>query len=375
MVWPGPSPPARGEADAPGKCLNCHDPHGWPDNAGQIPFLAIGREEKLCNQCHDGAPASTNIWSDFQLPFRHPAGDRTDVHRGPTEARPEDFGFAPEDRRHAECVDCHNPHVARTDRLASAAQMPKSLLGVGRVAVVNGPVGTAPAYTFVPGRDTLSFPGGEYQVCFKCHSSWTTQPPGQQDLATLFNTNNRSFHPVEATGRNTNIRPGAFNGAWSARSRTSCSDCHGGDAFSAAGPHGSTEPHLLRRRYETAAFGGGPPPSGLVRSPVPGSSADPGQLCFLCHQYDVYANSASPSGMLAQSRFNPPGTAGGHAKHVLDYGVSCYSCHDSHGVADQPHLIATGRTPGITSFTEGATGGDCGPTCHVPRNYAINYPR
>jgi hypothetical protein len=79
--------------------------------------------------------------------------------------------------------------------------------------------------------------------------------------------------------------------------------------------------------------------------------------------------------VLAESRFNPPGTPGGHARHVADLGVSCYACHDSHGAPDQPHLIATGRNPGITNYVEGPTGGDCGSTCHVTRSYAINYPR
>src|ERR1051326_2914158 len=47
-IWPGPYPPPRTEADAPGKCLNCHDPHGWEDADGMIPRLTIGREEVLC---------------------------------------------------------------------------------------------------------------------------------------------------------------------------------------------------------------------------------------------------------------------------------------------------------------------------------------
>ena len=87
--------------------------------------------------------------------------------------------------------------------------------------------------------------------------------------------------PVEALGRNPNIQPGAFAGTWNALSRMRCSDCHGGDAFSAAGPHGSNEPHILKRPYDTS---------------ISGAAPGPDQLCFLCHSYDVYANpNASPA--------------------------------------------------------------------------------
>jgi hypothetical protein len=56
-------------------------------------------------------------------------------------------------------------------------------------------------------------PIDEYQLCFKCHSSWTTQPAGQSDLALLLNNNNPSYHPVEAAGRDPLIASGAFEEA------------------------------------------------------------------------------------------------------------------------------------------------------------------
>jgi len=60
VVWPGPTPPARPLGNW-GKCVNCHNPHGYKDTTGLIPNMAFSREENLCLTCHDGSPASKNI--------------------------------------------------------------------------------------------------------------------------------------------------------------------------------------------------------------------------------------------------------------------------------------------------------------------------
>ena len=185
MIWPGPNPPARTEAGAASKCVNCHEPHGWKDAVGLIPFLGMAREEALCTTCHDGSPAITDIKQDMRKAFRHPIQDRSGVHLGPLESTPADFAAAPVNRRHSECQDCHNPHMAHADRLGlPAAPALSSLnLGISRVRPINGSAGQPPTYAFIAGSDSLSGPITEYQLCFKCHSSWTTQPSAQSDLA------------------------------------------------------------------------------------------------------------------------------------------------------------------------------------------------
>ena len=360
-VWPGPDPPARNEAGAAGKCLNCHDPHGLTDGLGAIPFLSLQREESLCLTCHDGSPASTNLLIDVNKAFNHTTTLYTGRHAGPTESQPSDFGISPLNKRHAECEDCHNPHVARSDGVLppAAPAASKRLLGVSRVDVLNGSAGTPPSFTFIPGSDTLTSGPTEYQLCFKCHSSWTTQPAGQTDLALVLNPANPSTHPVEARGANPGILTTAFTAGWTASSLTYCGDCHGSN-LGAAGPHGSSYRYILRQPYTAAT--------------TP-RTMDPNELCFRCHDYNVYGSASSPDPTQASSRFNKPGASMGHADHVGAQQVSCYSCHTTHGSTREAFLIVTGRSPGIMTYTATANGGTCVATCHGAQSYTVNYAR
>lgn len=362
MVWPGPVPPARIEMDARGKCVNCHDPHGWNDLAGLIPRLGIAREEQLCAACHDGHPATSNVMADLQKPYRHPVTDFSGRHTGPGENTPTAFGITPINNRHSECEDCHNPHVSRADRLGGPSGLDASAttLGVSRIEVLNGPAGTPPAYRFLPASDTLTTPVAEYQLCFKCHSSWTTLPSGRTDLALVLNPNNPSYHPIEAEGRNPGIDAAAFTAGWKATSLTRCGDCHGGDFGNVRGPHGSIWAGLLKR--------------SSVASPAPRMMTSD-ELCFSCHAYDVYANPSAPEVLRGASRFNGPRAEAGHAEHVGEEQIPCYACHVTHGSTTQPHLIAIGRSPGIRVYTSTPTGGTCTASCHGAESYSVNYAR
>jgi predicted CXXCH cytochrome family protein len=362
-IWPGPDPPPRIEVGAAGKCLNCHEPHGLADATGLVPALGLAREEKLCLTCHDGSPASTNIGVELAKPYRHPVADYTGRHQGPTESQPSDFGAAPQNNRHAECVDCHDPHVSGPDLGGPpAAPAPsRTTFGVSRVLVQNGGAGSLPSFQFAAGQDTLTTPIAEYQLCFKCHSSWTTQPTGQTDLAVQLNPANASYHPVEAAGADPNIAAGAFATGWSVSSLTRCDDCHGSDFVGAPrGPHGSTYRYILKQSYIA---------SSTTRTMTPD------EICFSCHTHDAYANPAAGATVLGYSRFNQPGATMGHAEHVGQQGVPCYACHVTHGAPNQRHLLITGRSPGIISFTESPGGGTCQPTCHDAKSYTVNYAR
>ncbi|HEY6006055.1 MAG TPA: cytochrome c3 family protein [Anaeromyxobacter sp.] len=356
-AWPGPFPPARRDPRAAGKCLNCHDPHGKADRSGVIPSLLAVREGELCLACHDGDPSTLDVARDVRKPYAHSpyrGGDRHDAREGGDPAR---YGYVG-GNRHAACGDCHNAHAAARDAAPPLAPAASGRLArVGRVRVLNGAAGMIPLFDYRPGNDT-STPILEYEVCFKCHSSWTRQRPGEPDLAVAFNPNNPSFHPVEAPGKSATIDPNAFANGISASSTVFCGDCHGSDDSSARGPHGSRFSHLLRRAYDSRG----------------GQLTTPDGLCFLCHRYDVYAGAAAGPAQRA-SRWNPPAAPSGHAFHVGQRNVGCFACHESHGSTRFPALIVLGRLPGLQGFSASAAGGSCASACHSQRAYAVNYPR
>lgn len=357
FVWPGPNPAPRWEAGAAGKCLNCHNPHGKADRTGLIPSMLVAREEQLCLTCHDGSPSVRDIARELRKPYNHPAMFNQGKHRADENGDPSAFSYRG-GNRHAECSDCHNSHAVTSDLLPPTSPTASNRnVRVGRVKVLNGGPGSIPLYDYRSAFDT-SAPVLEYEICFKCHSSYTQQPPGQRDLAQAFNTNNASYHPVQGQGKNLFIRADAFVSGRSAAGTIFCSDCHGSDDSNLRGPHGSQFESILVRSYE-------------ARSANRLTNRD--ELCFICHNYDTYV---SPSGFSqSASRFNAPAAPNGHAFHVGERNVPCYACHDSHGSPDFPALIVTGRSPGLVSFSVNPAGGTCLQTCHGSRAYQINYPR
>ncbi|OGR00389.1 MAG: hypothetical protein A2505_08695 [Deltaproteobacteria bacterium RIFOXYD12_FULL_55_16] len=350
FIWPGPTPSARREPNAAGKCLNCHNPHGRQDRIGKISGLLSIREESLCLTCHNGSKATKDIAREIRKPYSHRGMSRINS-AGPDD--PARYSYSG-GNRHADCSDCHNAHAVVGDAvppIAPAASRRNAL--VGRIRVTNNGPGIVPRYEYVSARDN-STPLLEYQLCYKCHSSWTRQPPGQQDIALLLNPANASFHPVEAQGKNANINLLSFAGGLNSFSLVHCSDCHGSDETDIRGPHGSRFPKLLKSAYET---------QGLGRV----SNRD--DLCFRCHSFATYADTLSAPAQQAYSRF------GKHVWHVGQQRLSCYACHESHGSPQFGALIVIGRNPGLRNFSMTAAGGSCTSTCHGSKSYVVNYPR
>jgi predicted CXXCH cytochrome family protein len=359
VLWPGPFPRARLAVADAGKCLNCHAPHGKRDLYGLIPSLLVLREEGLCLACHDGNPSSQDIAREIRKPYAHAVRQNSGRHRADEGADPALYSNVG-NNRHVECSDCHNAHALFGDPMPPLApQASNRNAWVSRIRVINGGPGTAPQYDYLPALDT-GMPVLEYEICFKCHSSWVQLPPGQPDLARLFNPNNASHHPVERQGNSPGIDPNAFAGGMNAFSTIFCSDCHGSEDGALRGPHGSQFPNLLRRPYEANST------NRIV---------DRDELCFACHNFDTYANPGAFPLAQQASRFNPPASPGGHTFHITQQNVPCFACHDSHGSPRFGALIVTGRSPGLLSFSMNVGGGSCMPTCHGSRPYSINYPR
>jgi len=290
-------------AHAQDKCIDCHDPHGVRDRDGVIEHMLSEREPQVCLRCHDGSRAA-DIRTELTKSYVH--GTRN---------------------RQAACSDCHNVHQVIKDPAPSSADASNRLAGVSRVQVANGGAGVIPGYRLVAADD----PGDpkEFEVCFKCHSSYAKQPFGQPDLARLTNPANASFHPIQAAGRNARISPEAFVNGFGPDSIITCSDCHD--------QHGSFYRYLLKKSQD--------------------------DLCFDCHTREVYAGGSTGS------RFNT------HALHVAIAKVQCFACHETHGSPRNAALIATGRMPGMNSYTQTPSGGNCISICHSLQTYTVSYPR
>lgn len=217
-----------------------------------------------------------------------------------------------------------------------------ALKGVSRVSV-NNVSASQVTYTYRAPSD--STPVKEYEVCFVCHSSWTTQPAGQTNYAAVFNDKNPSFHPLEAKAKNTGINAGTFVNGWGPGKLVTCTDCHTSDDPTIRGPHGSTNQWILKKTYARS------------NSPALASNG----LCYDCHNPNVYNTSGS-----ALSRFKGVGRAG----HTHG-GYSCYACHESHGSTAKPFLLGHS----VTTYTKTAIGGSCDPSCHGSESYTVAYPR
>ncbi|MFH0908074.1 MAG: cytochrome c3 family protein [bacterium] len=384
-VWPGGQYgslfPARSNLADRGSCAACHFVHGWPDAANptnHYPTLLVDREENLCFSCHDAdGPAGTDLQTEFQKAVHHPVA-LSGRHINTEDGNPGAFGTT---NRHAECMDCHNPHMARRGYDSRGVSL--ALAGVSRVVVTNGAAGSAPAYGFVPSSDTNT-PVEEYQICFKCHSGWTSLPSGKRDLGILFNPANAAAHPVQGAGANTSsymiasLAGGTGLPHLSVTSTVTCADCHNNNDIPtsislvrfytgtvAGGVHGSVSNanmngSILRADYR------------MTRGSYSAASF---ALCFICHLPAPF-NTTSDSNR-SDTRFEQ------HGKHMREYQAACVDCHDNnHGTAITRYPANTGyarlvsfgtAVTGARVWTMTANGGTCTMTCHGeghnPRSY------
>jgi len=360
---PPPGPPAHNGSTpyspTTDSCAGCHRAH-----AAQDSYLnSRGTEEGLCLMCHDGTGAHTNVADEFQLPYRHPVEETQGIHRA-EEIHPDRFQPP---NRHVECVDCHNPHELASGGHPQGANYAGNTLQ-GTWGIRRDGQGLSPVLAVLY----------EYELCYKCHSSWSSVGSGT-DVAAEFNPANLSHHAVEAPGRN---QPGSANPSfdstfvppWSAASTLACSDCHG--ETGTPGVHGSTRPWLLRGN-ETG-------------------QGSPEVLCYNCHRREVYGDVDLPDPPYQDlSRFRHPGeedhtqTQGPWGTNP--WGIWCMNCHGGdtlggiHGT--NAGVGPYGETPlGARmmngAFVQGWTAasggrmGSCWATCHQGggrKHYRANY--
>lgn len=302
---------AAAAADGRALCETCHDPHAsdnlrltaWTLPSGvtwangnsiagvRANTVAAAGEQNLCYKCHGDGSASyprangaKNVYTKAKLANAHDPDDYTGQHRD-TEAASAQAGDAA--TRHAECTDCHDPHVAARSGGSATHTLYSSVSG----PAIWGAYGAKPTYatsnwggisSFSAERLTGASTSFEAYLCFKCHSSNVgTIPTGQTDIATEFNPSNFSYHNVlgQSVGMKTafsftDSSGTTQNRTWSLPSASSflksewvnnggvnakmtCTDCHDGyrdtgtpdPTTMARGPHGSSVDWLLDPDY------------------------------------------------------------------------------------------------------------------------------
>ncbi|MCF6178453.1 MAG: cytochrome c3 family protein, partial [Geopsychrobacter sp.] len=310
-------------------------------------------EEDTCLKCHGNsadrnqmqlggyltASASRdykNIEVELRKPYNHPVLSTNGVHQQ-RELIPEELVNA---RRHAECIDCHEPHQLQKN----APYRGISKRGVGNFSA-----------------DVTQ----EYELCYKCHADSANLPADSSNKREEFRRSNPSFHPIEGEGANAYVI--SLKAPYKARkeqpgdvSIISCSSCHGSDnPASPKGPHGSIYPGLLVDNYEMG--------SGLRENQRAYA------LCYRCHER---------SSILGNESFAY------HALHIQGNGTrnfagtSCFTCHDAHGSRVNQYLIRFDPNvvePNIRGDLKfKATGvasrhGSCALSCHgvehAPKSY------
>ncbi len=400
-TFPVPAPTNIPSADDPhvdynattASCAACHRGH----NAADATLRRQTPEEETCFACHTSGGSGTDVEAAFAQTntatriFQHDIYATNGIHTLFEDAGTDFSGT----NRHIECEDCHDPHEA-TRGAASAPFLQREMTNISGV----NPNWTAEgAPTFYSWLDAAE---REYQVCFKCHTGFTTLPAyapdgwqvidtagnGQyvsdglskltstnaeqvndsRDLAQEFNPYNASFHPVVVQGRNTTIPAGAFVSGWSTTSMVYCSDCHtnASPATGGEGPHGSALLHILdgASNYQTVID-----PNGATYPP----QSD--ELCSKCHDYTVYAGSSTLNASLTNFRDSKWGNLHGfHVSGEGSFATPCYACHDTHG-SEQEHLLnfdtslANPNGSGIydsqTAWIWDGTKGTCFVLCHT----------
>jgi len=267
-----------------------------------------------------------NIEAEFFKTYRHPTFDSPGRHRY-SETLPE---TDPKALRHADCVDCHNPHyVSKENKFA----------GIRAKRVVN----------------QLTDVTRETDMCYRCHGDSANLPGKYTNKRIEFLLTNPSFHPVEGEGRNLSVislvRPYREKKIDSADISTIlCSDCHGNDdAKGPKGVHGSRNQYILVDNYNTA--------DNIFESPQAFA------LCYRCH---------SRASILGNESFRY------HSLHIQGssiqkLGTSCFTCHNSHGSTEYKYLIkfnplvVSPNSKGLLKYVEKGSAkfsGECYLKCH-----------
>ena len=369
-------------------CLQCHNPHGDGDGNGLFPNLNNLLEENICMECHDGIGPSgaANIGIRTGRPYAHDAGDFSRAHDAWDEWQNADSGLSIFEGtvRHVECADCHNVHYLKPGlHNEGASEIGDVLLGSWGVMPNYSGLGPPSSYSVVR-FDSANYL--EYHLCLKCHSDWawdnnpppfTTDSTQQTNQAEEFNPANAAYHnvtgqlnaPAHDVVYGATTAP-AYIGGWGPNSEMTCTDCHSSGG-GAAGPHGSNENYMLKKRFKAVAGA----------SDNTGTTGTQSDLCFECHDWNTY----SMNGTGTDTNFSRSmgGMGGGNLHTKTEHGEKgCSMCHAAvvHGFQRKHFIVYETDGPpyykgptgkGLEAWQHNEQNGyrksDCTVSCHTGR--------
>ncbi len=336
-------------------CYNCHGSAASPAAGAQGNRSGKDIQSQIAHATtagQSGHPANTDAVHNSATEFNNAAFGNTLGVTG----------------RHANCLDCHEPHQAqptsgnvRVVGSATNGNVAGPALQGAWGAKFGGTLAAFAAPTSANFTKTTIAAGTEPEatLCFKCHSAYygtlPASPSGgftETDQAREFNPANVSFHPVLGSSSAKLGNTGNVLAPWTRTSLMTCTDCHESDVTTDPnGPHGSAAKFILKGPNTTW---------NATLQPATGGTMPAGTFCANCH-------AASFSG----SRF--PHTNGFHEGSQQGAPVYCMSCHIAipHGSGHVGMLVSvsTGGTPaGGVQVTDSA------PYAVNPRLGIFSYP-
>jgi predicted CXXCH cytochrome family protein len=426
-AWDAPLTSPHGSYASDPSCAACHRAH-----TGRGPELQSlrGTDGSICFQCHDGSGSNLDTMAQF-ADGTVPADNATDraFYRHDSQAATKhtlakNSEFVGRLNRHAACADCHDGHSSSSGlsvQTTSGWTLPPATAGkTSGVIVSNGDALTPPRFTLTKSPDR------EYQLCFKCHTGYTTlpsnsgQPLSRYSLDKAYELNpvnaavvGVSFHPIEAAGTNrTSAMDESLGGTspyklWTFASTSTirCVHCHGDPrkadvenpppAGSDLAVHSSPYRGLLMQSYQDRVLNEFPDPD---KPPTDGYDAADFALCYQCHAEAPFRDTSGKARPDTNFRLH-----GLHVSDIQGYGNTgtdidspgagggnaiCAECHYRvHGTATKQGGQGTysrlvNFAPNVTGVGGGAlTAGafdlgaqTCTLTCHTknhgPKTYA-----
>ena len=175
-------------------CLSCHTSH----NSAKV--LLRASDDQSCLTCHNGgtnvAPAAPNIYAEMTAPKISHAVAAVSANNSHSAHESELLNH----NRHANCVDCHNPHGTKQVGLTFPAPplIRPSQNGVDGISATDG-------------KSVLSPAVNQYENCLRCHGTstgkttnasfgylqnWAIASPDPLNIIPEFSLTSTSSHPV-----------------------------------------------------------------------------------------------------------------------------------------------------------------------------------